>query len=222
MTRYLNKRQICELLDSLNVEHNEADKYNDLKRMLFNEIPNYSGKRKFNNINNYIENEIIPQRIQNIADDLELFNNYQPPEYLQPLTPAAQIIADNILKQVNDIKDFQADLSETDTQTQEAYFLGLIQALKTMKLKFGSKTLVLRIKYGDGLEVMRPITGSTFSHLQHLIDVLEGKASDTFEDFSDSDQAVMMGLLNPTVFYLEWYDHKQLQKAFGYFPYYNG
>ena len=60
MSRYLNKRQICELLDSLNVEHNEADKYNDLKRMLFNEIPNYNGKKKFNNINNYIENEIIP------------------------------------------------------------------------------------------------------------------------------------------------------------------
>ena len=221
MTRYLNKRQICKLLRKLNVEHNEADKYNDLKRMLFNEIPNYSGKKKFDNIKSYIKDEIIPQRIQNIADDLDIFNNYQPPQQLQQITPAALTITDNILHQVNDMNDFQADLSGTDAQTQEAYFLGLIQAFRTMKLQFGSKYLVLRIKYGDGQEVMRVINGSTLEHLKHLIDVLEGKASDTFEDFSDSDQAVMFGLLSPTSFSLEWFDYKQLQKAFGYFPYYN-
>ena len=208
MSPYLNKRQICKLLRKLNVEHNEADKYNDLKRMLFNEIPNYNGKKKFDNIKSYIKDEIIPQRIQNLADDLDIFNDYQPPQQLQQIIPAALTITDNILHQVNDMKDFQADLSGTDAQTQEAYFLGLIKALKTMKLHFGSKYLVFQIKYGDGQEVMRVINGSTLEHIKHLIDVLEGKAADTFKDFSDSDQAVMFGLLSPTSFSLKWFDFK--------------
>ena len=221
MARYLKKSQIAELLDSLNVQHDNNMKYKDLRRLLFNEIPNYAGKKKFNNINNYIENEIIPQRIQSIADDLEIFNNYQAPEHLQPLAGTASAITDSIVKQVNEMKDASVDLSTTDNKTQEAYFLGLIQALKSLKLNFGTKYLVLRLKYGEGQEVLRSINGSTLTHLQHLIDVLEGKSTDTVEDFTDSDQAILMGLLSLTGFSLEWYDYKQLQKAFGYFPYYN-
>ena len=221
MTRYLKKHQITELLDSLNVQHDANMKYTDLRRLLFNEIPNYSGKKKFNEINNYIENEIIPQRIQSIADDLDIFNNYQAPEYLQPLTGTAKIITDTIVNQVNNMKDVNVDLTSNDDKTQEAYFLGLIQALKSMKLNFGTKYLVLRLKYGDGFECMRVINGSTLQHLKHLIDVLEGKATDTTEDFTESDQAILMGLLSLTGFSLEWFDYKQLQKSFGYFPYYN-
>ena len=79
----------------------------------------------------------------------------------------------------------------------------------------------MRLKYGDDKEVMRVINSNTISHLQHLIDVLEGKADDDTKDYSDSDQAILFGLLSLTGFDLEWYDYKQLSKAFGYFPYYN-
>ena len=221
MTRYLNKRQVIELLDSLNVDHNGVNKYTDLKRLLFNEIPDYHGKKKFDSINTYIENQIIPERIQNIADDLDIFNNYEPPEQLQPLTPAALLIKDNIIKQVNSSNDFHVDFSNTDTKTEEAYFLALIQALKKMKLNIGSKYLKLRLRYGDGLEALLNINGRTVSHIQHLIDVLEGKCSDDVEDFTESDKAILMGLMSLQGFSFEWYDYKRLSKAFGYFPYYN-
>ena len=221
MARYLNKRNVIELLDSLNINHDDINRYSDLKRLLFNEIPNYHGKKKFETIHTYIENEVIPQRIQNIADDLDIFNNYQPPQHLQPLTPAALLIKDNILKQVNSSNDFHVDFSNTDTKTEEAYLLGLIESLKKMKLNLGSKYLTLNLKYGDGKECMRVINGSTINHLLHLIDVLEGKSADDIEDYSESDQAVMFGLLSLTGFSLQWYDYKRLSKAFGYFPYYN-
>ena len=46
MSKYLNKAQTIELLDLLNVNHDGINKFTDLKRMLFNEIPMYYGKRK--------------------------------------------------------------------------------------------------------------------------------------------------------------------------------
>ena len=221
MTRYLNKAQTIELLNSLNINHDGITKFNDLKRLLFDNLPNYHGKKKYNDISNYIEAEIIPQRVQNIADDLDIFNNYQPPQPIQQLTPSALITKDRILKQINDEKDFEVDFGASDIKTQEDYLMGLIETIRGLKFKNNNKYLVLRLRFEDGKECMRIINAQTITHLLHLIDVLEGKAKDDTQDYTDSDQAVLFGFLSLTGFSLEWYDYKKLSKAFGYFPYYN-
>ena len=219
--RSLTKAEIIKLLDSLNVHHDDSMKFKDLKNLLFNELPNYTGKKQYASISNYIENTVMPERIQNIADDLDIFSNYQPPQPVERIQPAALINKDNIIKQINDFKDFEVDFGASDVQTQEAYLYGLIQSLKSLKLVNKNKYLVLRLKFNDGKECMRVINSHTIAHLQHLINVLEGKANDDVEDYTDSDQAVLMGFLDLTGFSLEWYDYKKLTKAFGYFPYYN-
>lgn len=221
MTRYLNKAQIIELLDSLNVNHDGINKYTDLKRMLFNEIPNYYGKRKYNDVKRYIENQIIPERVQNMADELDIFNNYQPPQPIQQMTPEALRIKDRINRQINDNENFEIDFGVADIQTQESYISALINSIRTLQLRNNNKYLVLRMKLENGNECMRVINSRTIAHLQHLIDVLEGKRSDVVEDYTDSDQAVLYGFLSLTGFSLEWYDYQKLSKAFGYFPYYN-
>ena len=98
MTRYLSKSQIRDLLFMLDGErYDDIDKYRELKRILFNSLPNYYGKRKYSSIKSYINKEIIPQRIQNIANDLEIFNSYVPPQHLTRLNPAALNIKDRIM-----------------------------------------------------------------------------------------------------------------------------
>ena len=217
----LTKSQVFELLDTLKVNHDNTTKYNDLRHLLFSELPNYTGKKNYTNISHYIENDVMPQRIQNMADDLDIFNNYQPPQQLQRLTPSALINKDRIIKQVTDVKNFEIDFGKSDIQTQESYIMGLIESLKSLKLKNNSKYLVLRLRFEDGKECMRVINSRTISHLLHLIEVLEGKRSDDVEDYTDSDQAVLFGFLDLTGFSLEWYDYQKTTKAFGYFPYYN-
>ena len=60
MTRYLTKAQVRELLFMLDGErYDDIGNYRDLKRILFNELPNYYGKRKFRSIRAYINREII-------------------------------------------------------------------------------------------------------------------------------------------------------------------
>ena len=217
----LSKSRVIELLESLNVNHEGVNKFKDLKTLLYNQLPNYSGKKNFTDISDYVENQILPERIQNIADDLDIFNDYQPPEQLTRLTPTALMNKDRIMRQINDYQDFDVDFAQSDISTQEAYLMGLIESLKSLKLKNNNKYLILRLKFGDGKECMRIINAQTINHLLHLIAVLEGKASDDAQDYTDSDQAVLLGFLSLTGFALEWYDYKKINKAFGYFPYYN-
>ena len=220
MSRYLNKQQVISLLDELNVEHNNINSYKDLKRLLFNEIPNYHGKKTFRLIRNHVRT-VIAERIQNMADFTDFFNNYEPPVQPQKINQAALIAKDNITRRLEQHENFKADLTQADDKTQESYLYGLIEALRHAQLQFGSKYLTIWLNHGGDYACMRNINPSTISHLLHLINVLEGKASDDTEDYTDSDQAVLMGLMNLKSFELEWYDYKQLQKAFGFFPYYN-
>ena len=220
MTRYLNKQQVIQLLDELNVEHNNVNKYSDLKRLLFNEIPNYHGKKTFRLIRNHVRN-VVAERIQEAADFADFFNSYEPPQRLERISQEALIAKDNITRRLEQHENFKADLTNADDRTQESYLYGLIEALRHAQLRFGNKYLTIWLNHGGEHACMRNINPNTISHLMHLINVLEGKASDTTEDFTDSDQAVLMGLMNLKGFELEWYDYKKLQKAFGFFPYYN-
>ena len=135
MTRYLNKAQTIELLNTLNINHDGITKFNDLKRLLFDNLPNYHGKKKYNDISNYIEAEIVPQRIQETVDDLDIFNNYQPPQPIQQITPSALMTKDRIMKQINDNKNFEVDFGSVDIHTQEDYLMSLIQTLRAFKPK---------------------------------------------------------------------------------------
>ena len=220
MSRYLNKQQVITLLDDLNVEHNGVNKYKDLKRLLFNEIPNYNGKKTFRLVRNHVR-RVVEERLQEAADFADFFNNYEPPQAPQRINQAALRAKDDIKRSLENHEDFHAALALADNTTQESYLYGLTQALKDANLQFGNKYLTLRLSYGDDLTCMRNINPATLAHLIHLIDVLEGRAADTTEDFTDSDQAVLMGFMSLKGFALEWYDYKQLQKAFGFFPYYN-
>ena len=113
----LNKEQVIKLLDSLNIDHSGVNKFNDLKKLLYKEIPDYKGKKSYRNISEHIEDKVIPNRVQNIADDLEPFANYQPPQQQQQLTPTSLMIKDNIDKQLKDTKDFEIDFGTGDRQT---------------------------------------------------------------------------------------------------------
>ena len=68
---------------------------------------------------------------------------------------------------------------------------------------------------------MRILNNDALQHILHLIAILEGKAADTTEDFSESDQAILMGLIDLKGYSLEWYEFKKPSKAGAYFPYYN-
>lgn len=221
MSKFLNKTQIIELLDLLNVNHDGINKYNELKRMLFNEIPMYYGKRKYANVKKYINDIIIPERIQQMADDLDIFNNYQPPQPIQRIQPAALTIKDNIIRQVNNYNNFDVDFGNENFDTQDSYLVALLQSIKSLNPHYKNNYLVLRLRFEDGSECMRVINTYTLQHIQHLIDVLEGKVNDNVEDYTDSDQAILQGFLKLTGYSLEWYDYKFDWKVFGYFPYYN-
>ena len=223
MARWLNKAQIKELLDSLNVHYDNSDSYRDLKhRLIYDELPRYYGKTKYRDVKRYIDREIIPQRIQNIADDLEIFTSYQPSQQSTPFLPSALTVKDNIIKRVNAHQNFDVDFGDSDDNgTRESYLLGLILSLKDLHPRYQNNYLVLRLKYGDDKEVMRVINSYTLGHIQNLIDVLQGKIPDDVPDYTDSDQAVLFGLIALQGFSLEWYDYDFNFKAFGYFPYYN-
>ena len=110
MAKYLTKAQVRDLLFVLDGErYDDTNRYTELKRLLFNSLPNYYGKRKYSNIKSYINKEIIPQRIQNIADDLEIFNSYVPPQHLTRLNTEALTIKDRIIQHVNEGRDFNID-----------------------------------------------------------------------------------------------------------------
>ena len=222
MSRYLTKAQVRELLFMLDGErYDDIDNYRELKRILFNELPNYYGKRKFRSIRAYINREIMPQRIQNIADDLDIFNSYTPPQQLTRLTPSALTIKDRIIQQINSGKDFDADFSSFDDLTQETYLLALTESLKNLKLKNRNKYLTLTLDYGGDNICMRVINSKTLEHIKRLIEIIEGKINDDIEDFADSDQALLFAFMKLQGFSLEWYDYEKPHKDGGYFPYFN-
>ena len=222
MARYLTKVQIRDLLFMLDGErYDDIDKYRELKRILFNSLPNYYAKRKYSSIKSYINKEIIPQRIQNIADDLEIFNSYVPPQHLTRLNTEALTIKDRIIQHVNERKDFNIDFKNTDDQTQETYLLGLIESLKSLKLRNRNKYLTLTLDYGGDNVCMRVINSKTIEHIKRLIEILEGRITDDFEDFTDSDQALLFAFMKLQGFSLEWYEYEKPSKDGGYFPYFN-
>ena len=201
--------------------YDDIDKYRELKRILFNSLPNYYGKRKYSSIKSYINREIIPQRIQNIADDLEIFNSYVPPQHLTRLNTAALNIKDRITQHVNEGRDFNIDFKNVDDQTQETYLLGLIESLKSLKLRNRNKYLTLTLDYGGDNVCMRVINSKTIEHIKRLIEILEGRITDDVEDFTDSDQALLFAFMKLQGFSLEWYEYEKPSKDGGYFPYFN-
>ena len=243
MARFLNKAQIQKLLKKLDVKFSKQDNYNELKSKLLKELDDYDGKCKYNDIKHYVDNMIEErgnkinqalndfdifsnyqtpnERIAQGMQDFDIFNNYTPPQPQSKVSAGALSIKDLISNNLKHGEDFTADLSTLNIKTQEDYIGGLVEALKSAKLTFGKKYLTIRLIYGNDLECMRNINSSTLKHLLHLIDVLEGKAARDAEDFTDSDQAVLMAFLTLKGFALEWYEYKRPTKAGGYFPYYN-
>ena len=218
----LSKARTIELLDSLNVNHDGINKFVDLKQLLYRELPDYTGKKSYTAISRYIEDEVLMhQHVQEIVDDLDIFNNYQPPQPLSQLSQEALVHKDHILKQLKDYQPFDVDFTNATQQTQTAYLMGLIESLKSLNVQNGNKYLVLRLKYGDGKESMHIVNAQTIDRLLHIIAVLEGRASDDTEDYASSDQAILFGQMTLTGYGLEWYNYKKIDKAFGYFPYYN-
>ena len=224
MARWLNKAQIIELLNRLDIDCNPNEKYNVLRQRLFRALPEYQGKRKYTNLAPHVQTTFTDP-ISSIADDLEIFNNYQPPpqhqQHQSTVSPGALSVKDLISRNLRHGLDFAADLSTLDNKTQEDYLMGLVESLKSIQPTFGRSYLTIRFVCADGSEYMRAINPRTLSHIIHLIDVLEGRAADTSADFTDSDQAILMAFVQLKGFALEWYEYKRPSKAGGYFPYHN-
>ena len=224
MAKFLNKVQVKRLLKKLDVKFSKQDNYSELKSKLLKELPDYDGKCKYYDIKRYVDKmlEERANRINATLDDMDIFANYQPPKQPQSKVSAGGLsIKDLISNNLKHGEDFTADLSTVDDKTQEDYLMGLVEALKSAKLTFGKKYLTIRLMYGDNHECMRNINSRTLKHLLHLIDVLDGKAADTVEDFTDSDKAILMAFMQLKGFALEWYEYKRPTKAGAYFPYYN-
>ena len=222
MARYLSKEQIRNLLNDLDGNYyQEISSYRNLKQKLVNSLGNYTGKMKYNEIKKYINHVIIPERINNLANDLEIFNSYKPPAYLNRLTKASLAVKDNIIKQVNLVKDFNADFKNQSDETQETYLMGLIESLKSLKIKNNNKYLTLTLDYGNDNICMRVINSKTLEHIKNLIEILEGRADNDIDDFTESDQAVLFAFMKLQGFSLEWYSYEKKIKDGGYFPYFN-
>ncbi len=200
-----------------NIHPRERASKSEISEILASKLQNYHGPLSSPNIIAFLDQqgqrENIQQQIQPARD---------PVKEKEDILKAAKDIKDIfIVRQVNQGQDVEYDFGLEPVQTQEAYILALIDALKEVKTNLNKKTLILRLKYGDNLECMRTLNNGTISHLLHLINVLDGKAADDVEDFTDSDQAVLMGLMTLKGYALEWYEYKRPAKAGAYFTYYN-
>ena len=137
---------------------------------------------------------------------------------------------EQLLLQIEFAEDYAVDLRNLYDKQKEAWLVALTQALESdiaaLFYNANGKYLILRLQYNDirdgrELENMYYISSRTLDHIRKLIKVLRGELADTTDDFTESDQAILFGLLSLNGFALEWYDYKRPQKAGGYFPYYN-
>ena len=217
-TKTINKAQTIKLLDMLNVPHAADLKFNQLKRLLFNEIPDYVGKRTYEQIKTHV-NAVIADRLQEAAHFADFFNQYQTPR--ERLGEQIDNVKTAIVNKLNNHNDYTADLSTADNETQKTHLYGLLDALKQAKLSFGQRYLLLRLDYGDGLEIMRTISFNTLAHIRNLIDVFNGSTLEAIEGMSDSDKELLRAFKRLHAFHLEWHKGERPHKAGGYFPYYN-
>ena len=128
-----------------------------------------------------------------------------------------------VIEQLKSGMDCDINFDYNNDEEKKSAFKTLINVLQSPHLPKvnGKKYLVLRFNYGGDFENMRMINNQSISHIIHLIEVLEGKRSDTAEDFSDSDQAILFGLMDLNYVTFEWYEYERAKKSGGYFPYYN-
>ena len=227
----LTKSTTRELLDALGVEYNPRSLFKDLKRLLHQKIYEIPRTEHLENIHYPVNlnvgnieaavNSILTARAR--VEREQRAQQYAANAGINNVILAQQIlrIKDTIVAKLNNGENYNVDLNNADNNTQEKYLGALIESLKNISTFHAGKYLILRLQYGNNLECMRILNNDTLQHILHLIAVLEGRYANTTEDFSESDQAILMGLLDLKGFSLEWYEFKKPKKAGAYFPYYN-
>ena len=135
-------------------------------------------------------------------------------------------LKDTIINVLNDHKNFDIDLIGLPLDRRKIAIQATVNALRAFNNRvFGKKYLVLRVEFdsvdGNEQEFMRIINNQSINHLSHLLDRLNGRATDSTEDFNESDEAILFGFIFPKIIHLEWYEFERPNKAGGYFPYYN-
>lgn len=130
-------------------------------------------------------------------------------------------IVNEIKQSVGNYNDYAIDFHDKSTTEQEEYLMALVNFLQQFNIQFRDKYLSLSLDYGNDMIAMRIINAATISHIQRLIEILKGNMDNDVEDYSDSDQAIMMAFLSLHGFQLEWFTYTEKIKQGAYFPYFN-
>ena len=218
MARYLTRAQIHQLLQLLDEDDNtEPSTYQELRSFLLREIiPNYTGVKKYQNIRNYINTTVLPERRRAIKLAVYRINDLN-----GVMTPAATQFQHDIEQAINQDNDFVfPDGQGGDQNTNTDHLKGLIKALQNVRIRNKNKYLILTIFHGDQhQQTMKIINSETIDHLYDLLNTLQGHLP-AIDDFDESDQAILFAFKRINGFTLEWFDYKP-QKDGGFFPYYN-